>query len=213
MRHLNLVDKFLCELDTALRTLAVPTNRKSLRPYPGDAEKEPKLSEAEKKHVSGLMRVNHSGEVAAQALYQGQALTAKLTNIKEQMTDAANEEVEHLAWCEERLRELDSKPSILNPLWYGGSLLIGALAGIAGDKWSLGFVVETERQVTSHLKEHLQKLPKNDLKTKAIITKMHEDEEHHANIANIAGANKLPFFVSQLMSCVSKFLTKSSYYI
>ena len=159
------------------------------------------------------MRVNHAGEVCAQALYQGQALTAQLKEVKAQMTEAAAQEVDHLAWCEQRLSELGSRPSILNPIWYGGSIALGALAGLAGDKWSLGFVAETERQVTKHLQTHQQHLPTQDVKTKAILAKMQDDEEHHAEVASKAGAAELPFFIKQLMQCVSKLLTKTSYYI
>lgn len=159
------------------------------------------------------MRVNHAGEVCAQALYQGQALTARLTHVKEQMAQAAAEEVDHLAWCEERLRQLNSQPSILNPIWYGGSILLGAMAGMAGDKISLGFVAETELQVTNHLKLHLDKVPSNDLKTRAILELMKQDEEHHAQEALAAGAVELPFVVKQLMNVVSKLMTASSYHV
>ena len=213
MRRLSLLDKLVCEFDTAVRTLFVPEHRNSVRACPGRRINDESLSASEKRHVASLMRVNHAGEVSAQALYQGQALTAKLSAVKAQMTEAAAEEVDHLAWCEQRLRELDSRPSVLNPLWYGGSLMIGALAGFVGDKWSLGFVAETERQVTNHLQEHLAHLPANDLKTKAILAQMHEDEAHHADVANAAGAAELPFLVKRLMRGVSKLLTKSSYYI
>ena len=213
MGQLSLLDTLLCGIDSALRTIVVPEQRSSTRANPAHNLNESSLSTKEKQHVAGLMRVNHAGEVAAQALYQGQALTAKLTTIKEQMTNAATEEVEHLAWCEQRLRELDSHPSILNPLWYSGSLMIGALAGLAGDKWSLGFVAETERQVTRHLEKHLQDLPLHDIKTQAILSKMQDDEIHHAEIANAAGAAELPFVIKRLMQCVSKVMTQSSYYI
>ncbi len=213
MRQLSLFDKFLCGIDTALRTLIVPTHRSSTRPNPSQGITEPSLNAQEQKHVAGLMRVNHAGEVSAQALYQGQALTAKLTTVKAQMTEAAAEEVDHLAWCEERLCELKSGPSLLNPLWYGGSLVIGALAGFAGDQWSLGFVAETERQVTKHLQEHLKHLPPQDIKTKAILSKMQTDETHHAEMATAAGAAELPFLMKKMMQGVSKLMTKSSYYI
>ena len=213
VRHLNRVDKLLCEFDTALRTLIIPKHRLSTRASPGQALAEPSLNTKEKHHVAGLMRVNHAGEVCAQALYQGQALTAKLTTVKEQMTKAALEEVEHLAWCEQRLRELGSQPSLLNPFWYSGSLMLGAFAGLAGDKWSLGFVAETERQVTQHIQHHLDRLPQHDTKTKAILSKMHEDETKHADTAIAAGAAELPFLIKKLMQCVSRLMTKSSYYI
>ncbi len=213
MRQLSLLDKLLCGLDTALRTIIVPKHRHSTRINPAEGITEPSLSTDEKRHVAGLMRVNHAGEVCAQALYQGQALTAKLTTVKEQMTEAAIEEVEHLAWCEQRLQELNNRPSVLNPLWYSSSLLLGALAGLAGDKWSLGFVAETERQVTAHLQRHLQHLPPHDIKTKAILTKMQDDEARHADVAIAAGAAELPFLIRKLMHTVSTLMTKSSYYI
>jgi ubiquinone biosynthesis monooxygenase Coq7 len=158
------------------------------------------------------MRVNHAGEVCAQALYKGQALTAQLQHIKKQMNQAALDEIDHLAWCEERLIELGSKPSIFNPLWYSGALVLGALAGLAGDGISLGFVAETERQVSAHLQKHLNQIPERDEKTKAIIKMMQIDEEHHATVAKEAGGVELPFFIQQLMSVVSKIMTKSSYY-
>ena len=213
MHQLSFLDQLLCQLDTALRTIVIPEHRNGKRESPGSGITEPLLNTEEKRHVVGLMRVNHSGEVCAQALYQGQALTAKLTEVKAQMSQAAAEEVDHLAWCEQRLRELDARPSLLNPLWYGGSFLIGALAGLAGDKWSLGFVAETELQVGSHLEQHLQHLPAQDIKSKAIIAKMKDDELCHAETANVAGAAELPFFIKQLMQGVSRLLTKSSYHI
>jgi len=212
MRQLSGLDNLLCGVDTVLRTLFVPNQRSSLRETPGQSLHEAPMSEEQKRQVTGLMRVNHAGEVSAQALYQGQALTAKLTRVKAQMAEAAAEEVEHLAWCEQRLRELGSEPSRLNPLWYTGSFVIGALAGLAGDRWSLGFVAETERQVTNHLEKHLQQLPPQDSKTKAILSQMQEDEARHALTAQHAGAADLPFVVRQLMQRVSKLMTKSSYY-
>ena len=213
MSQLSVLDRVLCEIDTALRTLMVPEHRSGNRVSPGQDIPEQALNLEEKNHVAGLMRVNHAGEVCAQALYQGQALTAKLTEVKKQMTLAASEEVDHLAWCEQRLRELGNRPSLLNPFWYGGSLMLGALAGIAGDRWSLGFVAETERQVTKHLEKHQQRLPQHDNKSRAILAKMQEDEAHHAETATAAGAAELPFMVKQLMHGVSKLLTKTSYYI
>lgn len=213
MRQLSLLDKLLCEIDVALRTLTVPEHRNNHRENPGQSLPEHPLSAQEKRHIAGLMRVNHAGEVSAQALYQGQALTAKLTAVRDQMNQAAAEEVDHLAWCEQRLQELNSQTSRLNPLWYWGSLMIGVLAGFAGDRWSLGFVAETERQVTAHLQKHLHHLPPQDLKSKAILAKMQEDEAHHAKTAIEAGAAELPFIVKQLMHGVSTLLTRSSYYI
>lgn len=211
--HSTLLDRVIKEVDNTLRTLIPPTTRPATRLSPAKAIAESPLSAAEKKHIAGLMRVNHAGEVCAQALYQGQAITARLDQVKEQMNQAAAEEVDHLAWCEERLHQLDSHPSILNPIWYCGSILIGALAGIAGDRVSLGFVAETERQVTKHLQSHLQGLPSEDKKTKAILEMMQADEEHHANVAMEAGAQELPLVMKQVMSLVSKLMTRSSYYI
>lgn len=210
---MNFLDTLICEVDNALRTLIPPQQRASNRLSPAVDIAESPLSLQQKKHIAGLMRVNHAGEVCAQALYQGQALTAQLTEIKQKMTEAAAEETDHLAWCEERLRELGSKPSILNPLWYSGSLFLGALAGWAGDKISLGFVAETERQVTAHLQLHLQHLSADDHKTRAILERMQADEEYHASMALDAGGLELPSSIKGLMGLVSKLMTKSSYYI
>ncbi|WP_133136082.1 2-polyprenyl-3-methyl-6-methoxy-1,4-benzoquinone monooxygenase [Legionella rowbothamii] len=213
MRTMSFLDAFISEVDNALRTVLPPSKRVSTRHSPAVEIEDNPLSLREKKHVAGLMRVNHAGEVCAQALYQGQALTAQLTHIKQQMSDAAAEEVDHLAWCEERLYELGSKPSLLNPIWYSGSILLGALAGFAGDKISLGFVAETERQVTAHLKHHLQKLPTQDKKTQAILKQMQADEEQHATAAIASGGIELPMPIKRIMSLVSKLMTHSSYHI
>ncbi len=213
MRNLNPIDKIINQIDIALRVLCPPQQRVSQRPNPGLSEQSPIMSKDESRHVAGLMRVNHAGEVCAQALYQGQALTAKLTTVKTQMINAAEEEIDHLAWCEDRLRELKSHPSKLNVLWYSGSFLLGALAGAAGDKWSLGFVAETERQVAAHLQGHLDKVPLNDMKTRAILNQMHDDESHHADIAHQAGAAELPVILKTVMKGVSKLMTHSSYWI
>jgi ubiquinone biosynthesis monooxygenase Coq7 len=213
MRTISFLDILITEVDSALRTLIPPPKRISVRHSPAHEMADHPLSSSAKKHIAGLMRVNHAGEVCAQALYQGQALTAQLTHIKQQMAQAAAEEIDHLAWCEERLTELGSKPSVLNPIWYSGSLILGALAGLAGDKISLGFVAETERQVTAHLQRHLQGIPVDDKKTKAILERMQEDEEHHASLAIEAGAVELPHLIKQLMNVVSKLMTKSSYYL
>ncbi len=207
------IDRFICEVDKALRSVIVPQNRAAQRQSPAHNIAESPLAAHEKKHISGLMRVNHAGEVCAQALYQGQALTAQLAHIKEQMQQAAAEETDHLAWCEQRIHELGSYPSKLNVLWYSGSFFIGALAGLAGDTISLGFVAETERQVSKHLQNHIQSLPPKDMKTRAILQKMQADEAHHATIAQVAGAVELPFVIRQLMALISKVMTKTSYYI
>lgn len=213
MRHTSFLDTVLSEIDNALRTVLPPNKRISTRNSPAEHTAASPLSAQEKKQVAGLMRVNHAGEVCAQALYQGQALTAQLTHIKQQMSEAAAEEVDHLAWCEERLQELGSKPSILNPIWYSGSLLLGALAGLAGDKISLGFVAETERQVTAHLQQHLKKLPAQDHRSQVILQQMQEDEIQHATAAIDAGGIELPYPIKLLMGMISKLMTKSSYYI
>lgn len=213
MPELTFFDRILLEVDAALKTLLPPPKRVSRRSFPDYGLAESRISMKQRKSIAALMRVNHAGEVCAQALYQGQAMTAQLTHVKEQMNQAAQEETDHLAWCEQRLRELGSQPSILNPLWYTGSLIIGALAGLAGDKVSLGFVAETERQVTHHLQKHLQQIPAVDEKTRAIITQMQTDEMHHAEEARQAGAITLPVIVQKLMQLTSKLMTKTSYYV
>ena len=159
------------------------------------------------------MRVNHSGEVCAQALYHGQALTAKLPSVRIEMEHAAQEEEDHLAWCEDRLKELNSMPSLLNPVWYSLSFAMGAAAGIAGDKYSLGFVAETERQVSEHLLSHLSQLPEQDQRSKAILEQMNSDELQHRDTALEAGGVDLPKPVQILMTVISKTMTKTSYYI
>jgi len=212
MRHLNPLDLFIVQSDHALRTLfgkPVITEREN----PSNNTPEKKLSDAERKLSSSLMRVNHSGEVSAQALYQGQALTAKLDNVRASMKRAALEENDHLAWTEQRLTELSSQKSILNPIWYCGSFAIGAAAGLLGDKWSLGFVAETEHQVIRHLDEHLAKLPANDARSKVVLTQMKTDEAHHATVALESGGAELPLPVKQLMAAMSKVMTTSTYYI
>ena len=212
-RSLSPIDKCITALDVALRSVCVPTHRQTTRPNPAAVLTESEMCEKDKMHVAGLMRVNHAGEVCAQALYQGQALTAKLATIKDKMTAAALEEVDHLSWCEERLRELDAKPSVLNPLWYSGAFMIGLCAGWVGDKWSLGFVAETERQVTAHLKKHITHLPAHDLKTHAILSQMQQDETRHAETAQRAGAAELPWVIQQTMRWASRCMTLTSYYL
>lgn len=213
MRNFSVLDNLIDGFDSALRTIFVPKQRPCSRPTPGHNFADTKMSHHDKKHVIGLIRVNHAGEVCAQALYQGQALTAKLEKTRAQMRIAQNEEIDHLAWCEQRLNDLGGKVSILNPLWYMGSFLLGATAGILGDGLSLGFVAETERQVVKHLQKHVAKIPANDIKTIAILQQMELDESHHAQMAEDSGANKLPIFVRKLMSFSSKFLTIGSYYV
>lgn len=210
MINSRVVDDCVGHVDRVLRTLfgtPLATDRNS----PVENEPEPELSKQEKRHVAGLMRVNHAGEVAAQALYQGHALTAKDSKTRLQMEQAALEENDHLVWCEQRLQELGSHKSYLNPVWYTGSLLIGIIAGIAGDRYSLGFVEETEHQVISHLQSHLDDLPPQDHKTRKIIEQMHVDEAQHAETAHNAGAKELPKAVKTLMGYVAKVMTFSAY--
>jgi ubiquinone biosynthesis monooxygenase Coq7 len=211
-RDFNPADRLIIGIDQALRTLfgrPQITERKD----PAEFYPEPELSEHERDVTGRLMRINHTGEVCAQALYQGQALTAKLPDVRHSMERAAQEENDHLAWCESRLVALDNRKSLLNPFWYAGSFLIGAAAGLAGDKWSLGFVAETERQVENHLENHLQKLPSQDQKSRAVLEQMKEDEIHHATVALEAGGAELPGPVKLAMKLTSTLMTKSVYYL
>ena len=209
-KRLSALDHILVQADQALRTLAGKAPQPK-RESPAQEKTEGELSEQERRHALGLMRVNHSGEVCAQALYQGQALTAKLPEVGEQMAEAADEEIDHLAWCEQRIHELDGKPSLLNPLWYAGSFAIGATAGLISDKLSLGFVAATEDQVCSHLQKHLDKLPADDNKSRAVVEQMLEDERRHAETALDAGGYPFPEPVKKLMTVVSSAMTASSY--
>jgi len=212
MRHFNPVDQFIVQTDHALRTIfgnPITTEREN----PSKDTAETSLNDTERKLSSGLMRVNHSGEVSAQALYQGQALTARLEKVRASMQRAALEENDHLAWTEQRLQELSSQKSILNPVWYCGSFAIGAVAGLLGDKWSLGFVAETEHQVIRHLDEHLEKLPRNDYRSEAVLQQMKIDEAHHATVALEGGGAELPWPVKKLMGAMSKVMTTSAYYL
>ena len=180
---------------------------------PAQKIKQTKLSDKERKHAAGLMRINHVGEVCAQALYQGQALTALSDKVKQKMQECALEEVDHLAWCDDRIHELNSHTSYLNPAWYLGSLTLGIAAGLAGDKWNLGFVEETENQVVKHLDSHFEKLPKNDKKSLAIIEQMRIDEAKHAKTAKQQGAAELPYIIRQFMQFSSKIMTTTAYHI
>tara|TARA_R110000824_G_scaffold336_11_gene2451 strand:- start:108684 stop:109328 length:645 start_codon:yes stop_codon:yes gene_type:complete len=206
----SLLDDLIGHFDQALKTL-VPGSVTARRESPAKGKTEQELETAQQKHSAGLMRINHTGEVCAQALYQGQALTAKLPELKDQMQAAANEEIDHLSWCEDRLSELNSSPSFLNPLWYAMSYGLGAAAGLAGDKWSLGFVAETEHQVCEHINEHLQELPEQDAKSKAILEKMLIDEAQHATMAESAGASELPLPVKKVMTLMSQVMKKTAY--
>ena len=213
MRHYTFIDHLLTGFDAAIRAIVVPENREKKRETPGHDLVDSAISFRDKKHIAGLMRVNHAGEVCAKALYHGQALTAKLEGVRQKMQIAADEEIDHLAWCEERIMELGSKVSILNIFWYAGSFLLGAAAGLAGDGLSLGFVAETEKQVVKHLHKHLQQIPKDDFKTRAILSQMEEDEASHAQMAVDAGGINLPSSIKEIMRITSKCLTISSYYI
>ncbi|WP_043640513.1 2-polyprenyl-3-methyl-6-methoxy-1,4-benzoquinone monooxygenase [Chromobacterium haemolyticum] len=204
-----MLDKWIVEFDKGLRTLFA--SAQSLRPHPDAALDEAELAAEEKKHALGLMRVNHCGEVCAQALYQGQALTARTPQAREALRQAAQEEVEHLAWTERRIRELGGRPSVFNPLWYTGSLAIGVAAGVLGDKWNLGFLEETEQQVGAHLDSHLSRLPAADVKSRAIVQQMRDDELKHADMAHGLGAAQLPAPVKGVMKLSAKVMTGASY--
>ena len=209
---MNLTDQIIAEIDKGLK-FSLLNYQKETRKYPASNIEDNNLNEISRNHSANLMRVNHAGEVAAQGLYRGQALTAKLEGTKEKMDQAALEELDHLSWCNKRLEELNDKPSVLNPLWYGLSFGMGAIAGAAGDKWSLGFVHETEEQVVIHLKGHLDKLSSEDKKTVAILEQMSADEAKHSQEALDSGAENLPEGVKKLMAIVAKVMTKSSYYV
>lgn len=207
------IDNLITGFDGFVRTIFPPSSRTSQRPNPAQDILTPILNQKDKRHVAGLMRVNHAGEVCAQALYLGQAVTARHTTIQDQMTTAAKEEVDHLAWCEQRLKELSAQTSVLNGCWYMGSFMLGVVAGLAGDRWSLGFVAETERQVSAHLKQHIAALPLQDTKTSVILTQMELDESQHAASAERAGGMQLPWLIRQAMRLSSKMMTSSSYYL
>jgi ubiquinone biosynthesis monooxygenase Coq7 len=208
-RRLSPLDRLLSDAQNALETIAGAA--RAARPNPGDGETEVVLDEAERRHAAGLMRINHVGEVCAQALYVGQAAVARDPQTRAQLHAAAQEETDHLAWCADRLRELDSRPSLLNPLWYAGSYAIGVLAGLRGDGWNLGFVVETERQVEAHLDEHLRTLPEADARSRAILTVMKDDEIRHADHAEAAGAKILPPPIPGVMAAASKVMKAVAY--
>lgn len=185
----------------------------ALRENPAAPAPEAPLAEAQRRHAAGLMRVNHAGEVSAQALYQGQALVARNPQIREHLLAAAREEQDHLRWCEQRLQELGDAPSRLQPLWYAGSFAIGAAAGLAGDRWSLGFIDETERQVSAHLDDHLRQLPDQDQRSRAIVEAMRDDEDRHAREAREAGGRPLPAPVKGLMRQVARIMKFGAYRI
>ena len=209
----NLVDGFIVEFDRALRSVVGSTPMRRPIPLLEQVPNEVSLTDAEKKHAAGLMRINHVGEVCAQALYQSQKLHAKSNDLKEKLDHAALEEEDHLAWCAHRLEELNAKPSIFNPLWYAGSFVLGSLAGLAGDKISLGFVAETEKQVEHHLNGHLQELPTNDYKSRAIVDQMRTDEIAHGQMAIKEGGVELPSPVQKAMKMMSKVMTSTAYHL
>lgn len=211
-RDYTATDRLLLHADTALRTI-FGRPQTTERTNPADQVADSDLDAQQQKHIAGLMRVNHAGEVAAQGLYEGQALTARLPAVRDKMQRAAAEENDHLAWCEQRIKELGEHTSHLSPIWYFGSLAIGAVAGKAGDRWSLGFVAETERQVVKHLDDHLQQLPEQDQRSHVILEQMREDELHHATTAQQAGAKELPEPVKKLMGLTAKIMTKTAYKI
>ncbi|MCS6787599.1 MAG: 2-polyprenyl-3-methyl-6-methoxy-1,4-benzoquinone monooxygenase [Thiobacillaceae bacterium] len=204
-------ETLILQFDRALRTLFAPAA--SRRPHPDDGLPDAALTEAEKRHVAGLMRVNHSGEVCAQALYQGQAITARNPAIAQVLRKAADEETEHLAWCERRLQELGSHKSLLNPLWYAGALGLGVLAGALGDRVNLGFLAETERQVEGHLDGHLAQLPAEDAKSRAILEQMKADEVRHAHTALDLGGMELPLPVKLAMQLAARVMTRTAYWL
>jgi ubiquinone biosynthesis monooxygenase Coq7 len=206
-----MLNQFILEFDKALRTVFAPAP--TARTVPGSDLPEATLTEQEKRHVAALMRVNHCGEVCAQALYQGQALTSRDPATRQSLKQAAWEETEHLNWTEHRMAELNGRKSLLNPLWYAGSLAIGVLAGKLGDDWNLGFLAETERQVEGHLDDHLGRLPPQDRRSREILEQMKQDEISHAEMATRLGARELPLPVKLAMKASSKAMTLSSYFI
>ncbi len=208
-RHYSPLDRLLIEAQHALGT-TLGTARAE-RPNPAGDLRDPTLDEADRRHAAGLMRINHTGEVCAQALYVGQAAVARDEATRAQLLHAAQEETDHLAWCADRLGELHSRPSLFNPLWYAGSYAIGLAAGLRGDGWNLGFVVETERQVEAHLEEHLVTLPAGDERSRAILRTMKADEARHADHAEAAGARVLPRPVAGAMALTSKLMKLVAY--
>lgn len=212
LRQYSFLDKICLGIDQAVKSLtdSLQTNPTT---YPAQHVEDSQLNEKQKKHSAALMRINHAGEICAQALYHGQGIVSKSAAVQEKMQHAAKEEGEHLAWCKTRLDELGSHVSYLNPVWYVGSFCIGMIAGIAGDKWSLGFVAETEKQVIKHLAGHLQLLPAQDLRSYTILQKMEEDEARHRDEAILLGAKELPSPIRHCMAFTSKIMVKTAYWV
>ena len=204
-----LPEQLIVEFDRAVRTVFAPA--RSQRRFPGENHPEAELAEQERAHVCGLMRVNHVGEICAQALYQGQALTSRDPSVRESLRSAADEETEHLAWTEQRLAELGGRKSLLNPLWYTCALSMGLIAGRLGDEWNLGFLAETERQVEAHLDSHLESLPKQDLRSHEVVDQMRIDEIRHAEAAVSLGAAELPAPIKAAMKLAAKVMTATAY--
>ena len=211
-RQLTPLDRMLMGVTNALRTVAAPS-LPSARQNPAGDIKDGDLSRKQKAHIAGLMRVNHAGEVAAQGLYQGHAAMARDAKIEAQMQHAADEEFDHLAWCEQRLEELGAGTSRLSPFWYAGAFTIGAVSGVLGDRWSLGFIAETERQVCAHLTSHLDRLPADDGRSRAIVEKMRDEEERHGENAIDAGAAELPAPIKRLMQLTARVMTNTAYWL
>ena len=212
-RHFGPLDQLLIGLDEVLKGTTVRVGEAQARATPSAAQSEDLERPADRRHAAGLMRVNHAGEIAAQALYRGQALTARTPEIRAHMLAAAVEEEDHLRWCEQRLSELDAGPSALAPLWFGGAYVMGAAAGLAGDAWSLGFVAETEHQVSEHLQTHLELLPEQDARSRAIVGAMQADEQRHGEDALAAGGRRLPRGIREAMRRVARTMTRTAYWI
>lgn len=213
MRDFDVLDRVILGLDEVLRTVCGTTTAVAERPYPAEGVDTPALGEPDRHLAAGLMRVDHAGEIAAQALYRGQEWVGRSESVRSAMRRAAAEESDHLAWCERRLMELGGRPSLLNPIWYLGSFCIGAVAGLFGDRWSLGFVAETERQVVEHLDTHLRRLPPEDARSRAVLAQMKDDEGRHATVAIESGGRRLPPPLQALMALCSRVMTTTAFWL